>query len=272
MNALARLLFIAVALLPGSMTSSNKGEPSSDELTRIVGGSEVPQNEYVPYQISLQYQTKRGITHFCGGSIIAPNRILTAAHCCQGLNVTRMTVVAGVRNLDDRTGYRSKALNCTTHPDYTALDTSDIAVLSIDPPLKYNNHTIAPISVKGKEFVPGNVSVTVTGWGRRFAISLPFLEQFIYPNSLRRMNYATITNEKCRARLMTKVTERDICAQGLFRGVCTGDSGGPLVMKTSKGVHQVGVVAYGLAICGLSITPDVYTRVSAFSDWIQKQL
>ncbi|XP_030374663.1 chymotrypsin-1 [Scaptodrosophila lebanonensis] len=268
MYALARLLFITAL----SMARSNTSEPSSEENKRIVGGSDVPENEHIPYQVSMQYKTDEGLRHFCGGSIITPNRILTAAHCCDGLNTTRMSVLAGVRNLDDRHGVRSKVLSCTIHPDYKILVTSDIAVLSIDPPLKYSKFRIAPISVEGKEFVGDNVPVTLTGWGRRLPISIPLLDILNYPNSLQRMSYHTISNKQCRESGMEKVTDTEICARGIFRGSCSGDSGGPLVTRTSKGVHQVGIVSYGLSICGLSITPDVYTRVSTFSDWIQSEI
>ncbi|XP_030374635.1 chymotrypsin-1-like [Scaptodrosophila lebanonensis] len=265
MSAIARLLFLAALSIPCCIVHSSN-------MRRIVGGAMVPENEQVPYQVSLQFQTKRGIRHYCGGSIIAPNRILTAAHCCKDMNVTLITVLAGVRNLDDRHGFRSKALKCAAHPDYQMLVTSDIAVLSIDPPLKYNSLTIAPISVIGKEFVPGNVSVTITGWGRMFPIPLNFIQSLTIPNTMRRINYHTITNKKCYEMGKTRVTDTEICAHGLFKGVCSGDSGGPLVMKSSKGLHQVGIVSYGWIICGLSIAPDVYTRVSTFSDWIQEQL
>ncbi|XP_030374325.1 chymotrypsin-2-like [Scaptodrosophila lebanonensis] len=241
-------------------------------LQRIFGGSEVPENEHVPYLVSLQYQTRRGIIHNCGGSIIAPNRILTAAHCCKDMNVTLMTVLAGVRNLDDHTGFRSKVVTCSIHPDYKSLVTSDLAVLSIDPPLHYNNLTIAPISVNGKEFVPGNVSVTITGWGLRFPISISFLEFFMYPKILQRVNYSTITNKQCRDWGMDKVTDTEICVRGLLKGACAGDSGGPLVMTTSKGLLQVGIAAYAPRICGLFLIPDVYTRLYTFRDWIQKQI
>lgn len=158
--------------------------------------------------------------HFCGGSIVAADRILTAAHCCQGLNVSRMSIVAGIRNLDD-TGTRSQVLNYTIHPDYKELVTSDIAVLTIAPPLKFNNVSVASIAVDSTEFIGGGVPVTLTGWGLRLPVPFPFLDNINYPNTLQRMSYHTITNQECQANGMDDVSDTEICARGPFRGACS---------------------------------------------------
>lgn len=196
-------------------------QPNGTAPSRIVGGSDVPQGEYVPYQVSMQYRTRDGHAHFCGGSIIAPDRILTAAHCCDGMNVTRMSVVAGIRNLDDKGGSRSQVVSFVIHPDYRPLETSDIAILTIDPPLVYNNISVAPIEVSSDIFVGGGVPVTLTGWGLRLPAPFPFLDNLNFPNTLQRMNYRTITNQECRARGMEDVTDTEICARGIFRGACS---------------------------------------------------
>lgn len=158
--------------------------------------------------------------HFCGGSIIAPNRILTAAHCCQGLNASRMSVVAGIRGLDEQ-GSRSQVVSYRIHPKYQELVTSDIAVLSIDPPLRLDNASIGAIEFRGKESVGGGVPVTLTGWGLRLPVPFPFLDSINYPNTLQRMSYSTITNRECRDTGMESVTQTEICARGPFRGACS---------------------------------------------------
>ncbi|EDW15997.1 uncharacterized protein Dmoj_GI22463 [Drosophila mojavensis] len=263
-------LILWTALALGTATARhNSRQPNDSTPSRIVGGSDVPQGEYVPYQVSMQYRTRDGYAHFCGGSIIAPDRILTAAHCCDGMNVTRMSVVAGIRNLYDKGGSRSRVVSFVIHPDYRPLKTSDIAVLTIDPPLVYNNVSVAPIEFSSDTFVGGGVPVTLTGWGLRLPAPFPFLDNLNYPNTLQRMSYRTITNQECRERGMEDVTDTEICARGIFRGACSGDSGGPLV-RDDNGLKQVGVVSYGLVVCGLFISPDVYTRVSTFRNWIQE--
>ncbi|XP_064556446.1 chymotrypsin-1 [Drosophila montana] len=270
--SLVELVLMTALTLGGATARSNSARQSSGFTpTRVVGGSDVPHGDYVPYQVSLQYRVRDGHVHFCGGSIIAPNRILTAAHCCKGLNATRMSVVAGIRNLDDQGGSRSRVLSYDIHPDYRELVTSDIAVLSIEPPLVYNNVSVAPIEFASEEFVVGGVPVTLTGWGLRLPVAFPFLENVNYPKTLQRMSYRTITNQECRERGMEDVSDTEICARGVFRGACSGDSGGPLV-RNDNGLKQVGVVSYGLVVCGLFISPDVYTRVSTFSNWLQQRI
>jgi len=197
-------------------------QPSGYTPHRIVGGADIPPGEHVPYQVSLQYRTRGGQMHFCGGSIIAPNRILTAAHCCQGLNASRMSVVAGIRGLNEK-GSRSQVLSYSIHPKYQELVTSDLAVLSIKPPLKLNNSTISAIEYRsqGKDFVGGGVPVTLTGWGLRLPVPFPFLDNVNYPNVLQRMSYHTISNSECRNAGMESVTDTEICARGPFRGACS---------------------------------------------------
>lgn len=157
--------------------------------------------------------------HFCGGSIIAPNRILTAAHCCQGLNASRMSVVAGIRSLQEK-GSRSKVLSYVIHPDYKELVTSDLSVLYIDPPLEFDNASISAIDLQSN-YVGGGVPVTLTGWGLRLPVPFPFLDDVNYPNVLQRMSYHTITNHECRNAGMDSVTDTEVCARGPFRGACS---------------------------------------------------
>ncbi|XP_050340165.1 chymotrypsin-2 [Bactrocera neohumeralis] len=252
---------------------------TTTDSTRIVGGHDVPPGEYVPYQVSLQYFTKKNkYQHFCGGSIISPNRILTAAHCCKDFDVKRMTVLAGVRDLNDSEGVRVQVSSYDIHDNYEELVTSDIAILTLEGPLNLDGIRMSAIEVRGSDLVDGGVPVTLTGWGLRLPISLPFLppelENINYPTILQTVNYRTITNQECLYSGMEDLTETEICARGaIFTGACSGDSGGPLVMKTSAGLHQVGIVSYGLFVCGVfTVIPDVYTRVSIFDDWIQARM
>ncbi|XP_067619935.1 chymotrypsin-2 [Eurosta solidaginis] len=255
---------------------TNAALTSTTNSTRIVGGSDVPPGQYVPYQVSMQYFTRKNkYQHFCGGSIIAPSRILTAAHCCKDFDVTRMTVLAGVRELNDSDGVRVQVASYEIHNNYVELVTSDIAILTLAEPLPLDGTRMAAIDVLGTEQVGGGVPVTLTGWGLRLPVPFPFLppefDNVNYPTTLQTMNYHTITNEECKNSGMEDLTETEICARGpVLKGACSGDSGGPLVMQTDAGLHQVGIVSYGLFVCGVfSIIPDVYTRVSVFDEWIR---
>ncbi|XP_067619936.1 chymotrypsin-2-like [Eurosta solidaginis] len=241
-----------------------------DSQERVVGGAAVPDGEYIPYQISMQYRTRSGKDrHFCGGSIIAPSRILTAAHCVNGQDEKRISVLAGIRDLNDSTGIRSQVLSYEIHENYVELVTSDIAILKIEPALELDAKKVDKIDVSGKDKVDGGQPVTLTGWGAMWHVGQGPLA--VYPTLLQRMSYKTITNDQCKE-VMSQLTDTEICALEKFgKGACNGDSGGPLVMENGDNLRQVGIVSYGTALCA-SNSPDVYTRVSMFDEWIKERL
>ncbi|XP_050340162.1 chymotrypsin-1 [Bactrocera neohumeralis] len=241
-----------------------------DSQERVVGGAAVPEGEYIPYQVSMQYRTRSGKDrHFCGGSIIAANRILTAAHCVNGQDAKRISVVAGIRDLNDSSGIRSQVLSYEIHENYEELVTSDIAILKIEPPFELDSAKVKQVDVSGSDKVDGGQAVTLSGWGAMWHVGQGPLA--IYPTLLQRMSYKTITNEQCK-KVMTQLTDTEICALERFgKGACNGDSGGPLVMDNGGSLKQVGVVSYGTALCA-SNSPDVYTRVSMFDGWVKARL
>lgn len=61
---------------------------------RIVGGEDAADGEF-PHQVSLRLMNAIGATHFCGGSVIDKNWVVTAAHCCAGHIPLILHVVAG---------------------------------------------------------------------------------------------------------------------------------------------------------------------------------
>ncbi|KAI8118228.1 hypothetical protein FF38_08515 [Lucilia cuprina] len=243
---------------------------SANSQERIVGGNNVDADEYIPYQISMQYKRRNGqYGHFCGGSIISPNRILTAAHCVNGQDPSKISVVAGINNLNDKTGTRSQVQSFEMHENYEELVTSDIAILKIDPPLEMDGKRIDVIDVFDYEPVGEKQKVVLTGWGSVHHFGNGILAR--YPKELQKLEYRTISNERCK-RTMQQLTETEICALERFgKGACNGDSGGPLVMNKDGKLKQVGVVSYGTAFCA-SNSPDVYTRVSQFFDWIKERM
>ncbi|XP_064556444.1 chymotrypsin-1 [Drosophila montana] len=242
----------------------------SSSQERVVGGYDVPDDEYVPYQVSMQFLTRSGkMRHFCGGSLIAPNRVLTAAHCVNGQNASRISVVAGIRDLNDNSGYRAQVQSYEMNEHYEELVTSDIAILKIDPPFELDGKRVGTIDVSSNELVGADQEVLLTGWGSVFHFGTgPFAK---YPTILQKLSYKTLDNAKCK-HTMTQLTDTEICALERFgKGACNGDSGGPLVMANGESLKQVGVVSYGTAFCA-SNSPDVYTRVSMFDNWIKERM
>lgn len=194
-------------------------ENQSINPERIVGGLDVPNGQFVPYQVSLQYYTKSKIyQHYCGGSIVAKNLVLTAAHCCSGLNVERMFVRAGVRDLSQLEGKRYAVEYYNIHQNYKQFESSDIAIIKIKDSFDLNNISTAVIDVTSSKRVTGNVEVTLTGWGLRLPIQVPIFQNHFqtlnYPTVLQTIIYNTISDTECRNKGIDRLSKTEICAQG----------------------------------------------------------
>ncbi|XP_006811034.1 serine protease 27, partial [Neolamprologus brichardi] len=132
--------------------------------TRIVGGQVAPVGSW-PWQVSLQ----RSGSHFCGGSLINSQWVLTAAHCFQTITATGLTVNLGRQSLQ---GSNPNAESRTVtkiinHPNYNSVTfNNDICLLQLSSPVTFNNY-ISPVclAASNSTFYSG-VNSWVTGWGR----------------------------------------------------------------------------------------------------------
>merc|ERR1712112_682761 len=242
-------------------------------IGRIVGGEEASDGEF-PWQVSLRSIGALGATHFCGGSIINENWILTAAHCCAGQIPATMHVVAGgiklnnfeneeePRNLDAIIG----------HPDYSAATISnDACLLKMKEPFEWTEF-VKPIALPaaGQDTAAGSM-VTGTGWGTTSEGALGL------PNVLHKVSVPVVSDEDCNASYGASgyaVADSMLCA-GLPEGgkdSCQGDSGGPFFSNESPETRELlGIVSWGIG-CGRAGYPGVYTEVSYFVEWITETM
>jgi len=132
---------------------------------RIVGGEEAADGEF-PWQVSLRSIGAVGSTHFCGGSVLNENWVVTAAHCCAGQSSLSLHVVAGGIKLNNNEGEeeRRNVDEIIGHPDYSSRDlTNDICLLKLQEPLEMTEW-VQPIPLARAESEAG-ADMIVTGWG-----------------------------------------------------------------------------------------------------------
>ncbi|XP_030294910.1 transmembrane protease serine 4a isoform X1 [Sparus aurata] len=242
-----------------SLTCSDCGEVGKDD--RIVGGTDALIEDW-PWQVSLQ----QGGQHVCGGSLVSPRWVATAAHCFTGSKkeLTRWRVVSGRTFMGTLGG--SYVDRVVLNGDYDpAGNDYDIALMRLSSPISVGvSHK--PVCLPPKAFgLPAGATMAVTGWG--------YLEENgnVSP-SLQKAYIPLIDRSTCSSPTVygSSITQRMICA-GFLEGkvdACQGDSGGPLVHFTSSQWHLVGVVSWGVG-CARERRPGVYCNVEEMLNWIR---
>ncbi|XP_077972000.1 trypsin-1-like isoform X2 [Styela clava] len=241
---------------------------------QIVGGVEsVPGS--IPWQITIQMKLDNEL--HCGGSIITELFILTAAHCVYyDQTASNYYIIVGEHALDTSEGNerRYNLAQIILHENYDDMTVeNDIALLKTQNEMTFTSY-IKPICLPEADSLPVvGSTVTVSGWGVTKQNARPL------SNQLREVSIVIVDNNKCQNKLnsisIEQVTNNAVCA-GIWseggKDSCQGDSGGPLFAESSDGQYDlIGIVSWGIG-CGKSKKPGVYTRVSAYIDWIESKI
>ncbi|XP_038610259.1 LOW QUALITY PROTEIN: chymotrypsinogen A-like [Tachyglossus aculeatus] len=227
---------------------------------RIVNGEEAKPGSW-PWQVSLQDGTG---WHFCGGSLINSQWVVTAAHC----EVARSDfVILGEhdRSSDKEAIVKMAVAKVFTHPDWDDYNIKyDISLIKLASPLTFSE-TVSPVCLAeaGEDYDSGDLVVT-SGWGKTRYNALQT------PSRLQQTALPLLSTPECKSYWGSNIYESVmVCAGAAGSSSCMGDSGGPLIQKRGEAWHLVGIVSWGSGFCSTS-TPAVYGRVSAFRDWVDQ--
>jgi secreted trypsin-like serine protease len=257
-GAVLGLCALVLALAPGSGAAAGSSP-------RIVGGGKA---NAAGWQFAVALTQKRRF--ICSGSLIAPTRVLTAAHCVKGGKRKQLSVLAGSPWITPkRRRPRIKVVGVVVDPAYNGhKDTHDFAVLTLASapdaqPIALPTKAESKAATRRGRIVRSAGWGTRSAWGFNIARRLKTTKERIYPAR-------TCDREYGKSRGFQQASM--ICALGKrirrthsrlpYRATsCEGDSGGPLVAATPNGPRLIGAVSSGVFPCGLG-GASIYARVA----------
>jgi secreted trypsin-like serine protease len=248
-------------------------EPGKGLVERIMGGQPAQPGDW-PWQVFIRTQATDGVQFACGGSLIHPQWVLTAAHCAfypesrVQLPLDPMFVMHGSNDLNAG-GARKHVAQFLAHEEYDPISKhNDIALIKLDSPFDAIPAQIVKLESPRLERAfgqPGDCAA-VTGWGR-------IQETGPTETWLRQVDVPIVEPAQCNQAyqgITIIEAKTQVCADWKKgkKDSCPGDSGGPLVVQGGpSGWTQIGIVSYGYG-CGRPDAYGVYTRVSDFIGWI----
>ncbi|CAG5019506.1 unnamed protein product [Parnassius apollo] len=234
------------------ISDNSQGKTLEDDLNwRIVGGN-IVSIEDVPYQVLYG--------RYCGGSLIAPQWVITAAHCKD----KETFVLAGSTRRSQAKSYKICAH--FIHPKWNTSKTHnhdfDYQLVLLETPIPVTPSS-RPIAIGSLDDVKPGSMTSISGWGH-----LQFKKSRMQ-DLVRRVSIPVMDDEECRTLsngFFKNITPRMFCA-GYRAGAkdsCQGDSGGPAVINGKL----VGLVSFGVG-CAFPDTPGVYSKIPVVRDWIR---
>ncbi len=257
-----RAALVAGGLVATLATATATAPPAG----AVIRGQEVPPGR-TPWMAAL---IDADGEQFCGASIVAPDEILTAAHCVSDVHAADVTVMAGTTDLTDEAAQVVPVREIRVHRGYQeATSRNDVAVLLLRRPLTLGPR-VQPVALVDATTQPALLAagapVMVMGWGATSD------RRETYPTRLRAASLRIVADSTCWAEWEGGIDGATMLCGGSpsHADACGGDSGGPLVAfdrRTWRWV-QVGVVSFG-DTCDDASVPSVYADLGTLAPFVR---
>ncbi len=275
LQTLAILLLLCGCHVSGINGLKSTVSQARDLETRIVGGTVADPQRYPYHSQLILFFSFEGGPYYCGGSLIASDIVLTAAHCLSiptfgPIDSIDVWVNSSASYDFTRFGIERSAADFVVHPRYNDVtEENDIAIIKLNkavtsvPFVKINRNASIPLATR---------SLTAIGLGYTSDEAVDRAD-YLMEVSMKPVSFQTCKNVTSFGDAIV-VDELMLCAGGA-KDTCLGDSGGPLFVRgnIARNDVQVGITSFGSDLgCGIEDVPAVYTRVSLYAQWIDAQV